>query len=122
MIKVIYCKDGQPISDFNVYDAVDDMIEVYNTHSDTITQDIPIKTSNELYMLVFGLRVLEEKIPIDEVEFYFEDDKLEFDPCLGILDQKDKNLGFFTEVSEKAIMAGYKKMMQNRSKTTSKSD
>ena len=60
MIKVIYSKDGEPISDFQVYDAVDGMIEVYNANISTITQDIPIKTSSELYLLVFSLHVMEE--------------------------------------------------------------
>lgn len=117
MIKVIYSKDGQPVSDFKVYDAVDDMIEVYNTHKNAITQDIPIKTSSELYLLAFGLRVLEDKIPIDEVEFYFEDDKLEFDPYLGILDPENKKLGFFVDVTEKALKVGYEKRMRNIKKT-----
>lgn len=113
MIKVIYSKDGQPISDFKVYDAVDNMIKVYNTYSNTITQDIPIKTSSELYLLVFGLRVLEEKIPIDEAEFYFEDDKLEFDPYLGILDPDNRQLGFYTNTVESAIKVGYEKRKRN---------
>ena len=117
MIKVIYCKEGQPISDFKVYDAVDDMIEVYNTHRDAITQDIPIKTSNELYLLVFGLCVLEGRISMDDVEFYFEDDKLEFDMHLGILEPKDKSFGFYEEVVNKACEVGYENMKRDRNKT-----
>ena len=113
MIKVIYSKDGQPISDFKVYDAVDDMIEVYNTHRNSITQDIPIKTSSELYLSVFGLRVMEERISADEVEFYFEDEKLEFDIYLGISMPKNKTMGFFAEVTEKAVVTGYKNMKRD---------
>lgn len=114
MIKVIYSKDGQPISDFKVYDAVDDMIEVYNAHKNTITQDIPIKTSSELYLSVFGLRVMEEKIPVDEVEFYCEDEKLEFDIYFGVSMPKNHTMGFFAEVTEKAVSTGYKNMKRDR--------
>lgn len=113
MIKVIYSKDGEPISDFKVYDAVDDMIEVYNTHSNTITQDIPIKISSELYLSVFGLRVMEGKISADEVEFYFEDEKLEFDIYFGISMPKNQIMGFFAEVTEKAVVTGYKNMKRD---------
>lgn len=116
MIKVIYSKDGEPISDFKIYEAVDDMIEVYKTHSDVITQDIPIKVSSELYLLVFGLRVLEGRISMDDVEFYFEDDKLEFDMHFGILEPKGKSFGFFAEVVENACKVGYENMKRDRNK------
>lgn len=114
MIKVIYSKDGQPISDFKVYDAVDDMIEVYNTHRNTIAQDIPIKISSELYLLVFGLRVIEGKISADEVEFYCEDEKLEFDIYCGVEMAKNHTMGFYAEATEKAVIAGYNNMKRDR--------
>ena len=114
MIKVIYCKEGQPISDFKVYDAVDDMIEVYNTHRNTITQDIPIKVSSELYLSVFSLRVIEGKISADEVEFYCEDEKLEFDIYCGVEMAKNHAMGFYAEVTEKAVVTGYKNMKRDR--------
>ena len=114
MIKVIYSKDGQPISDFKVYDAVDDMIEAYKNHSNAITQDISIKTSSELYLSVFSLRVMEEKISADEVEFYCEDEKLEFDIYLGVSMSKNHTMGFFAEVTEKAVSTGYKNMKRDR--------
>lgn len=116
MIKVIYSKDGEPISDFKVYEAVDDIIDVYKTHSDVITQDIPIKVSSELYLLAFGLRVLEGKISMDDVEFYFEDYKLGFDMHLGILEPEDKSFGFFAEVVNKACKVGYENMQRDRNK------
>lgn len=108
MIKVIYSKDGEPISDFKVYDSVDRMIETYKS-----CPNIIIKVSSELYLLVFGLRVLEEKISVDEVEFYFEDNKLDFHPCLGIVDPGDKRIGFYSEVVDKAVQVGYEKMRKN---------
>ena len=108
MIKVIYSKDGESISDFKVYDSVDRMIVTNKSCS-----NIEIKISSELYILVFGLRILEGKIPIDEVEFYFEDNKLEFHPYLGILDPDDKIIGFYSGVIDKAVRVGYEKMTQN---------
>lgn len=109
MIKVIYSKNGEPISDFKVYEAADRMIESHKS-----CKSIVVKTSSELYMMVFGLRVLEDKISADEVEFYFEDDKLEFSPYFGILEPMDKNLGFYSEVTDKGIKAGYEKMKRDR--------
>jgi len=111
MLKVIYCNDGEPISDFEVYEIVDDAIKINEKFPSTI---INFKTSNELCLLTFSLRVLEGKIPIDKVEFYFENEKLEFDPVLGLKDPDDKTIGLYTEVCSKALKVGYEKILKQK--------
>ena len=108
MIKVIYSKDGEPISDFKVYEYVDSMI-----HFHKLGSNLAIQTASELCLMVFGLRVIEEKIPIDEVEFYFEDSKLNFDPYLGICDPEDKTIGFYSDVCSETLKIGYQKMREH---------
>ena len=115
MIKIIFCEEGQPISDFKAYETIDSIIENYKNHP----QDMSIKTSNELYLLIFGLRILEGKISMDELEFYFEDEKLEFNMYDGILEPKEKhhNTEFlFAEVTEKAVKTGYANWKRDRRK------
>ena len=111
MIKVVYGRNGQPISDFEVYDFVDSVIESYIETGYNVNYTVNI--SNELCLMVFGLRMLEGKIPINEVELYFEDIKLEFDPILGIKDPTNCTLGFYADVAEKAIVISYE-LLKNK--------
>lgn len=109
MLKIVYCKDGNPISDFKVYEFVDGMIDTYLSFHPSY---FPVETSSELCLMVFVLRTIEDKIPLNEIEFYFENEKIEFHPYLGIVDPEDQKLGFFSEVCDKAIKIGYEKMKQ----------
>ena len=126
MLKIVYCKDGIPISDFKVYETVDRMIDTYLTarHSrsvyiGTTTTVVPIynyeyRTSSELCLSVFSLRVLEEKIPINEIEFYLEDEKLEFDKYKGLKIANGKQLGFLGEVTRQAVKIGIEKLIRDK--------
>lgn len=109
MIKVRYCEHGKSISDFKVDEYVDSIIEIHKSGSDLV-----VKTASELCLLVFGLRVFEESLSIDEVEFYFEDRKLEFHPYLGICNPDDYDFGFYHQVCDRAMRLGYKKMMKDK--------
>lgn len=109
MIQVVYSKNGESISDFKVNEYVDNIIKIHNSDSDLV-----VKTTSELCLLVFGLRVFEERLSIDEVEFYFEDRRLEFHPYLGICDPDDCDFGFYHQVCDRAVILGYKKMMKDK--------
>jgi len=100
MLKIIYSTEGKPISDFQVYDFVDTTISMYKNSSFSF---LSVNTSNELCLMTFCLRVLEGKIPLDEVEFYFEDTKLNFDPIHGLEDLPDRHIGFLAEVTERSL-------------------
>lgn len=110
MIKVKYCEHGEPISDFKVDEYVDSIIKCHESDFEII-----VATASELCLMVFGLRVFEEKIPIDEIEFYFEDKKLDFHPHLGIYDPDNHEIGFFTQTCEKALRLGFQKMKADKS-------
>jgi len=111
MLKVIYSKEGNPISDFKVCNFVDYVMEAYAKHKPDVTL---IKISSELCFLTFGLRVLEDKIPIDEIEFYFENEKLNFHPYLGIEGSKYKKLSFYNEICDKIAKLGSDKMLKDK--------
>lgn len=127
MLKIKYCKDGIPISDFKVYETVDQIIEAYlkDKHSKSVyigttTNVVPIynyeyRTSSELCLSVFSLRVFEEKISMYDIEFYFEDEKLEFDQYKGIKIPEGKQLGFISEVTRKAVKLGIEKLIREKS-------
>ena len=126
MLKIKYCKDGIPISDFKVHETVDQIIESYlrDKHSKSVyigttTTVVPIynyeyRTSSELCLLVFTLRVFEEKININEIEFYLEDEKLKFNQYVGIEIPEGKQMGLYSDVCMKAIKLGYDKMMRDK--------
>ena len=109
MIKIKYCDYGEPISDFKVFDYVDSVINNYESDLFFI-----VETSSELCLMTFGLRVLEGRLPIEEVEFYFQGCKLDFDPFLGLLGPDD--FGFFYQVSNKALQIGFQKKREQAKK------
>ena len=114
MLKIIYTKDGIDINDFKAYEFVDNYI---NSCIDKIyDNDISIKISSELCLHVFILRILENNISIDNVEFYFEDEKLEFDPCLGLMEPKNGTtvMGFYYEVTNKILHILYANIKKSR--------
>lgn len=112
MLRIVYGTKGQAVPDHYVYEWVDYNIERFKNISYTYT----INTSNELVLMTFALRTIEGIIPENEIEFYYEDEKLDFDMCLGIQNPKGTRLGIFSEVVEKSLNAGYKNM-KNRKKT-----
>ena len=112
MLRIIYGTKGAPVADYDVFNWVDYNIERYK---DTLFTSF-IYTSNENVLLTFALRTLEGAIPLECIEFYYEDEKLDFDMCLGIQNPKGTRLGIFSEVMEKSLNAGYKNM-KNRKKT-----
>ena len=127
MLKVVYCADGIPISDFKAHETVDNIIETYlrDKHSrsvyiGTTTTVVPIynyeyRTSSELCLLIFSLRVLEEKISIHEIEFYFEDEKLKFDLYDGIeIPENNKQMGLYSDVCVKALQLGYQNLVKDK--------
>lgn len=110
MLKIIYGKNGEPISDFKVYEFVDQIVNTCNySHPEVMT----VATASELCFMTFGLKALEDKIPLNEIEFYFEEEKLNFHPFCGIEEPKNRTLGFFSEVIDTAIKVGYQKMRRN---------
>ena len=110
MLTIRYEKGAPAIPDFEAQDWVNYNIDSYVGCSYSKV----VRTSNELVLLMFGNKVLEGIIPVNEIEFYFNGDKLEFDPVLGLQNPPGKVIGFYNQVVEEALHLSYNLMKKNR--------
>ena len=106
MLKVVYCRDGQTISDFAACDFADNTIRNYLCSKN----DMEVRVANEIVRDAFVLRLMEEKLSPDEIEFYWEDIKLTFDMVDGLVAPDSVNvddLCLFAKMTYKIIKLGY---------------
>ena len=113
MLKVVYGKKGQPVADHEVFDWVDYNIENY---LNSPSYERVVNTSNELVLNTFAMHVLEGLIPLSDIEFYLEDEKLEFDPILGLQNPKGKTIGIYQEIMDKCLKYSYERMKKEKQK------
>ncbi len=114
MLKINYCRNGELVSDFSVYDFVDRKIEEY---LNSPRNDLEVRVANEIAQNAFVLRVFEGLIPEHDIEFYFEGVKLNFDKYFGI--ECPKNVSDFeinNEMIQKILKLGYDRMIADRKK------
>ena len=107
MLRIVYGKKGIPVSDFEVENWVDFNIENYFNSS---LFDKTINTSNELVLITFALRVLEGLIPISDIEFYFENEKLDFDETLGLQNPKGETIVIYSNIVEQSLNQSFLKL------------
>ena len=69
-----------------------------------------VRVANEPVFNVFMLRALEEKIKLSELEFYYEDMRLECDPWCGIDAPTNLELGVNNKINNQILNLSYKKM------------
>ena len=81
MLKIIICHDGHHVSDFHVMDYVDSVFYEYDYLG---RQDLTVRVSNQIILDAFTLRLLEEKFPADEIQFFVDGVQLVYDPCFGL--------------------------------------
>ena len=112
MLKIIYGPEGHPVSDYHVFDWVDYNILRYKQSS----YPTEVHTCNENVLNTFAMRVLDGSISLDGIEFYFENEKLEFDPILGLQNPKGKQMGIFQEIMDKSLKYSYDLMKKTREK------
>ena len=115
MLRIIYsASDCHSISDFDAVYWVDKRIEEY---LDARPIDSEIRIGTEYMLNVFALRVMEGIIPMEEVEFYFEDTLLIFDKYDG-LEFPNKNLpsnwAMWATVTEQILLLGYERMKKDK--------
>jgi hypothetical protein len=107
MLKVIVCRDGQAVSDFAARDFADAIIQTYLCGH----KDMEVRVANELARDAFVLRLMEEKLSPDEVEFYVEDVKLEFDDELGLeVPDGAKDTNLFADMADAILRIGWTNM------------
>ena len=107
MLGITVCRDGQNISDFMALDFADAVIRRYLCNG----KDMEVKVANELAQDAFVLRVFEGKISPDDIEFYWEDVKLGFDKCLGlIIPDGAEEVGLHYKMTDKILRLAYANM------------
>jgi hypothetical protein len=109
MLKVVFCRDGQAVSDFDACDFADATIRQYRCNR----KDMQVRVANQLTQDAFVLRVLEEKLSQDEIEFYWEDIKLEFNREFGLIAPdgvNSDNICLFAKMTEDIVKLGYANM------------
>lgn len=107
MLKVIVCRDGQPVSDFASCDFADATIRRYLCNG----EDMEIKVANELVQDAFVLSVFEGKLSPDDIEFYWEDVRLSFDKCLGlIIPEGAEKVGLHYKMTDRILKLAYANM------------
>ena len=116
MIKVYYNEDGICISDFKAESYVTSIIESYNILiKNNLPHDIVINISNEVVLNYFVLKVYQDILPIEEIEFYFNEEKLELHKYCGIENpQNPSNIFVNTDIVDKIIRLGYDKMRKDK--------
>ena len=109
MIKVIYCQDGEVISDFIAFEFVNRKIQDYKNNPQN---DLEVRIANEVPFNIFVLRVMEEVISASEIEFYSENVRLNWDEYLGVelLNENDE-FGVNLPVINKIIHIGAEKRL-----------
>ena len=115
MLRIIYsASDCHVVSDFEVVKWVDKGVEKYLTNRPV---DLEIRIGTEYMLNVFALRVMEGIIPMEEVEFYFEDTLLIFDKYDGLeFPSKDlpSNWAMWATVNEQILLLGYERMKKDK--------
>lgn len=117
MIKVIYSKDGSPISDFEVESMSKKVIEDYLKDSEKDIVEVIVNTSNETYLQAFALCVMEGFIEESEIQFFIEDTSVYFDEWFGLITPKGfENYFPNSNINERILKLGYDKMKESRKK------
>lgn len=111
MLKIIYTKDGKALNDFHVNKFVGDTIGKYIASG---RKDTVIKIAHEGCLTLFELPAVKGIIDEDDIEFYFEDEKLEFNIYNGLKFPKSgRKMGFFADNIRKVIDASYQNFKKN---------
>ena len=126
MLKVVYGHKGAPVPDYEVHDWVDYCVNSYldvpkvlhDENGKPIRGNKVVYTSNETVLHAFALKVLEGAIEVEDIEFYLEDEKIEFDPILGLQSPKGKTIGIISDMMEKSLKLSLEKIRKEKQKVT----
>lgn len=113
MLKVVFCPDGQPVNDFYACDFVDSKIFDY-THENSANMEV--RFSTECVLDAFVLRVMENRFPMTEIEFYYRgpnmtDVKMEFNEYRGLkIPDGINEIGTRCEMVRRIVQIGFEKI------------
>lgn len=79
MLKVVFCHDGQPVSDFKALDFADGTINTYCRTYAIGDKDMMVRFSTECVLDAFVLRTMEDDELAENIEFYYKDPNMEDD-------------------------------------------
>lgn len=120
MLKIIYSKDGELVGDYSAYDFVDRKIADY---INSCEEHLEVRVANEVPFNIFSLRVMENVISEQEVEFYWEETKLIWDKYLGVeFPDSNTEFGIHLPVVNKILKLGYQKRMSDIKAETNKAE
>ena len=91
MLKIVYCREGIVISDYEVENFVDGIIKDYLGHS----VDTTVKISSEILLNVFLERMLRGDIAYESIKFFIEDEEIENSLYKGFTLPEGKRLGIY---------------------------
>lgn len=86
MLKIKLQDGGFSVSDFQALEWAESMLRI---HQENDVTDTTIYIANETCMRAFELLVMRGDINPGEIEFYFQETKLEFDEEFGIMCPKE---------------------------------
>ena len=114
MLKVVFCPEGQAVSDFYACDFVDSKIYEYCIGGG---KDTEVRFSTESVLDAFVLRLMQDRFPSNEIEFYYKDTKLpfeiklEFNEYQGLKTPSGVNeIGTRCEMVRKIVQLGFEKI------------
>ena len=108
-LKIVYTSEGCAlVSDFAAEKWVDVQIEEYHK---THPIDKEIRVGTEYMLNLFVLRAMQNVISLENVDFYFEDIKLNLDECDGLEFPREKDIpdgwAMWATVTMKIVKLGY---------------
>jgi hypothetical protein len=117
MLKVVFCQDGQAISDFRACDFADGTIKEYQ-RTCVGDQDMMVRFSTECVLDAFVLRTMEDEVLAKNIEFYYQgpdvenDIQMEFNEYRGLkLPDGVDEIGTRSIMVRKIVRLGVEKIM-----------
>lgn len=108
MIKIVYCPEGDALSEFVVEKYIDDLVKRFKRENFFEGQEKVFKFSTEIPILYLSYYVLIREIPIDVITFWDREQNIPIDLVAGLeTDPKYHwEIGKFAKVVEKVFYAG----------------
>lgn len=113
MLKVVFTENGEPVSDFKAKETAKNIIETYLKNTEK--EDFTVYISNECLLESFALYTMMGMIGEEEIEFYFEDIRFNFNKIDGLIFPEGViPTTIYASLVEEAIKVGYENMLKEQ--------